>query len=146
MKQKQEVMEQVLLDQLSRHVISDVEQDADPDRQNPCDPTSTTNAAPLRFRSRRLHNTKVSTVGATTVSTLKDRSTFGARVVTRDGRDALRELFGFYFHVDQTLTVYEYRLFGKNTNKAMPLVERGKYSHVIGRRKGKRYSPADFEL
>nr|XP_002126284.1 calcyphosin-2 [Ciona intestinalis] len=145
-KQKQDIIEQVLIDQLSKHVISDAEQDKDPSRQNPCDPSSNINAAPLRFRSRRLHNTQVSTVGASTESKLKSRTTFGGRIITRDGRDALRELFGFYFHIDQTLTVYEYRRFGKNTNKALPLIERGKYCHVVGRRKGKQYSAVDFGL
>ena len=57
-KQKHEIMEQVLVDQLSRHVISDVEQDRDPARQNPADPASHFNTAPLRFKSRRLHETK----------------------------------------------------------------------------------------
>ncbi|XP_078495833.1 calcyphosin-2 [Ciona intestinalis] len=145
-KQKQDIIEQVLIDQLSKHVISDAEQDKDPARQNPCDPSSNINAAPLRFRSRRLHNTQVSTVGASTESKLKSRTTFGGRIITRDGRDALRELFGFYFHIDHTLTVYEYRRFGKNTNKALPLIERGKYCHVVGRRKEKQYSAVDFGL
>ena len=56
---------------------------------------------------------RVSTAGAATESKLKDRVVFGARFVTRDGRDALRELFGFFFLSDSTLTVYEFRIFGK---------------------------------
>ena len=31
----------------------------------------------------------------------------------RNGHDALRELIGFFFYVDNTLTVYEFRQFGK---------------------------------
>lgn len=31
----------------------------------------------------------------------------------RNGHDALRELTGFYFHIDNTLTIYEFRQFGK---------------------------------
>ena len=57
-KQQEEVIEQVLVDQLSRHVISDAEQDSDPARQNPANPASLYNTAPLRFKSRRLHDTK----------------------------------------------------------------------------------------
>lgn len=57
-KRKNEIMDQVLVDQLSRHVLSDVEQDRNPARQNPADPTSNFNTAPLRFKSRRLHETK----------------------------------------------------------------------------------------
>lgn len=33
--------------------------------------------------------------------------------ISRDGKDALRDLFGFYFLLDQTLAVYEYRILGK---------------------------------
>lgn len=33
--------------------------------------------------------------------------------VFRNGHDALRELTGFYFHIDNTLTIYEFRQFGK---------------------------------
>ena len=51
------MIEQVLADLLSRHVISDVEQDLDPARQNPASTTSL-NIAPLRNKSRRLHDTK----------------------------------------------------------------------------------------
>ena len=57
-------MEQVLIDLLSRHVISDVEQDHDPARQNPADPTTNSNTAPLRNKSRRLHDTKWVTAAA----------------------------------------------------------------------------------
>lgn len=32
----------------------------------------------------------------------------------RNGRDACRELIGFFFTCDGSLTVYEYRQFGKN--------------------------------
>jgi len=145
-KQQDEVMEQVLIDLLSRHVISDVEQDRDPNRQNPADPTSNFNTAPLRNKSRRLHDTKVSTRGAVTESKLKDRVSFQARVITKDGRDALKDLFGFFFHHDSTLTLYEFRLFGKKKLKALPLIERRRYRHVIGRRKGKYYNEDDFQL
>ena len=53
-----------------------------------------------------LNYCRVSTVGTVTESKLKDRITFGARLLSRDGRDELRELF-VYFHTDQSLNVYE---------------------------------------
>ena len=31
----------------------------------------------------------------------------------RNGRDAIRELTGFYFAADNSLTIYEFRQFGK---------------------------------
>jgi hypothetical protein len=34
-------------------------------------------------------------------------------VFYRDGKDALRDLFGFYFMLDRTLAIYEYRILGK---------------------------------
>ncbi len=34
--------------------------------------------------------------------------------IYRCGREACRKLIGFFFTCDQTLTVYEYRNFGKN--------------------------------
>jgi len=145
-KQQDEVMEQVLIDLLSRHVISDAEQDRDLNRSHPSDPTNNFNMAPLRNKSRRLHDTKVSTKGAVTESKLKDRVSFQARIITKNGRDALKDLFGFFFHHDNTLTLYEFRLFGKKKLKALPLIERGRYKHVNGRRKGKYYNEDDFQL
>nr|XP_039253532.1 calcyphosin-2-like [Styela clava] len=148
-KQKQRVMEQVLVDLLSRHVISDPDQDKDPARSNPADPLRQQPGMPMqpvRNRSRRLHDTKISTVGAVTETSLKSRVTFSARILTQNGRDALRELFGFFFHHDNTVTVYEYRNFGKNNFKALPFISRGKYKHQNGRRKGKDVSSHDIEL
>uniref|UniRef100_UPI00358EB439 calcyphosin-2 n=1 Tax=Myxine glutinosa TaxID=7769 RepID=UPI00358EB439 len=57
---------------------------------------------------------------------------FDARLITRCGREACRELFGFFFAFDSSLTVYEYRHFGKNRCCILPLVPRGKYTHQIG--------------
>ena len=37
---------------------------------------------------------------------------FGARIVTKNGRDAHRELNGFFFPVDNTITLYEFHQFG----------------------------------
>ena len=43
---------------------------------------------------------------------LSKRFRFTARILSLNGRDALRELNGFFFNVDNTLTVYEFRQFG----------------------------------
>jgi hypothetical protein len=43
---------------------------------------------------------------------LAKRVRFGARLVTKNGHDIHRELNGFYFLADNTLTVYEFRQFG----------------------------------
>jgi len=43
---------------------------------------------------------------------LTNRFRFSARILSLNGRDALRELNGFYFSVDDSLTVYEFRQFG----------------------------------
>ena len=32
------------------------------------------------------------------------------------------------------------------SNKALPIIERGKYCHILGRRKGKSYNENDFQL
>lgn len=41
----------------------------------------------------------------------------------RNGRDAIRELSGFFFAVDNTLTVYEYRTLGRKRLKSVLLRE-----------------------
>lgn len=148
-KQKEQVMEQVLIDLLSRHVISDPDQDRDPARANPADPLRHQPGVPMqpvRFKSRRLHDTKVSTVGAVTEKSLQSRVTFSARILTQNGRDALRDLFGFFFLQDHTVTVYEFRTFGKNNFKALPFITRGEYQHQNGRRKGKNITSNDIQL
>ena len=43
---------------------------------------------------------------------LSKRFSFTARLLSLNGRDALRELNGFFFVLDNTLTVYEFRQFG----------------------------------
>lgn len=45
-------------------------------------------------------------------NTLSKRVRFGARIVTKNGRDAHRELNGFFFSADNTLTLYEFHQFG----------------------------------
>uniref|UniRef100_A0A8C5PBA0 Calcyphosine 2 n=1 Tax=Leptobrachium leishanense TaxID=445787 RepID=A0A8C5PBA0_9ANUR len=62
----------------------------------------------------------------------------------RNGRDACRELIGFFFSHDKSITIYEYRQFGKNRTNALPFIQKGVYSHQCGTRSGKPYELRDF--
>jgi len=42
-------------------------------------------------------------------------------VMCRNGRDAVRELTGFFFVADNSLTVYEFRQFGKTFVFSVPV-------------------------
>ncbi|XP_038636820.1 calcyphosin-2 isoform X1 [Scyliorhinus canicula] len=144
-KRKQAVVEQVLVDQLSRAVISDPGQDSsaiDLSQQQTTLPGL--GSAPLRFRNRKLHQTKVKTSSTLTENLLSNKLRFDARIISRNGRDACRELIGFFFDFDKSLTVYEYRKFGKNRTKALPFIQKGIYCHQYGRRKGRQYDVGDF--
>ncbi|KAJ8314669.1 hypothetical protein KUTeg_006819 [Tegillarca granosa] len=113
---KQKLIETVLVDQLSRAVISDPEQDEKSRR--PGD-----SARRGRGSHRYLHDSKVRTHSSATENLLSRRVRFGARILTRNGHDAMRELTGFYFEADKTLTIYEFRQFGKSA-KALPFISR----------------------
>ncbi|KAG9272997.1 calcyphosin-2 [Astyanax mexicanus] len=114
-KRKQAVIEQMMVDQLSRAVISDPEQNA----------TNQFNAS-ARHR-RTLHHTMVKTPKSLTENLLSHKLCFQARILSRCGREGCRELIGFFFNCDRTLTVYEYRSFGKNRCSALPFIARGVY-------------------
>ncbi|XP_012815367.2 calcyphosin-2 isoform X2 [Xenopus tropicalis] len=141
-RRKQAVVEQVMIDQLSRAVISDPEQNA----------ATTTNAitqrdlssAPLRFRKRTLHDTMIKTSTSLTENILSNKLRFDARIICRNGRDACRELIGFFFAHDMSVTIYEYRQFGKNRTNALPFIQKGIYHHICGPRTGKPYKLDDF--
>ncbi|KAB1270052.1 Calcyphosin-2 [Camelus dromedarius] len=117
-KKKQTVTEQVMTDHLSRAVISDPEQNVTTEKQS-AHILPDSKMAPLRGRKRTLHETK-------------------------NGRDACRELVGFFFTHDQSLTIYEYRQFGKNRTNVLPFIQKNIYCHQRGRRKGKQYQLGDF--
>ncbi|KAL7870999.1 hypothetical protein SRHO_G00084960 [Serrasalmus rhombeus] len=126
-KRKQAVIEQMMVDQLSRAVISDPEQ-------------NTANQFDVSARHRRtLHHTMVKTQKSLTENLLSHKLCFHARILSRCGREACRELTGFFFTCDHTLTVYEYRSFGKNRCSALPFIARGVY-----RTRGRPYCLADL--
>ncbi|XP_053319648.1 calcyphosin-2 [Spea bombifrons] len=141
-RRKQAVVEQVMIDHLSRAVISDPEQNTAIMENSPREWSS----APLRFRKRNLHETKVKTSSSLTESMLENKLRFDARIICRNGRDACRELIGFFFAHDKSITIYEYRQFGKNRTNAMPFIQKGIYSHQCGQRIGKPYELLDFHV
>ncbi|KAG5830688.1 hypothetical protein ANANG_G00313290 [Anguilla anguilla] len=141
LRRKQAVVEQVMVDQLSRAVISDPDQNrARSEQTSP----SETGSVPMRYRRRTLHETQVRTRSALTENLLSNKLRFDARILSRNGRDASRELIGFFFACDKTLTVYEYRQFGRNRTNALPFIPKGCYKHECGRRRGMQYSIHDF--
>ncbi len=56
----------------------------------------------------------------------------------RNGRDLHRELCGFFFLADSSLTIYEFRRFGQKFS-ALPLIPRAVYKHPVGKRTGEIY-------
>ncbi|XP_059154039.1 calcyphosin-2-like [Physella acuta] len=133
---KQKLVETVMIDQLSRAVISDPEQNV----MHTSRPSSSRRG---RGTNRYLHDTKISTASTATENLLSKRVRFGARILTRDGHNAMRELTGFFFDFDKTLTVYEFWQFGKSA-KAMPFIYRGQYFHKSGPKSGLPYSLSDI--
>ncbi|KAM8800512.1 calcyphosin-2 isoform 6-T7 [Rhynchonycteris naso] len=143
-KKKQTVTEQVMIDHLSRAVISDPEQNLTSEKQESSCICPDSNTAPFRFRKRTLHETKIRTHSTFTENMLSHKVQFDGRIISRNGRDACRELVGFFFIHDQSLTIYEYRQFGKNRTNVLPFIQKNIYTHQRGRRKGKRYQLGDF--
>ncbi|XP_016281155.2 calcyphosin-2 isoform X2 [Monodelphis domestica] len=133
-----------MIDQLSRAVISDPEQNSIFGSQPiPYLPLFFERAS-LRLKTRALHETKIKTRSTLTENALLNKLRFDARILSRNGRDACRELMGFFFAYDKSLTVYEYRQFGNNRTNALPFIHKNIYSHQRGRRKGRQYQLQDF--
>ncbi|XP_030071010.1 calcyphosin-2 isoform X3 [Microcaecilia unicolor] len=143
-RRKQAVVEQVMIDQLSRAVISDPEQNTIAGNDEAVHRLQGFGPVPLRFRKRTLHDTKIKTNLSLTENVLSNKLRFDARIISRNGRDACRELIGFFFGYDKSLTIYEYRQFGRNRTSTLPFIKKGIYSHQRGRRKGKPYELGDF--
>ncbi|XP_064233040.1 calcyphosin-2 isoform X6 [Aotus nancymaae] len=143
-KKKQTVAEQVMIDHLSRAVISDPEQNLAIEQKESDNILPDSKITPLRFRKRTLHETKIRTNSTLTENVLSHKLQFDGRIISRNGRDACRELIGFFFTHDQSLTIYEYRQFGKNRTIVLPFIQKKIYSHQCGRRKGKQYELGDF--
>uniref|UniRef100_H0X2D4 Calcyphosine 2 n=2 Tax=Otolemur garnettii TaxID=30611 RepID=H0X2D4_OTOGA len=143
-KKKQAVAEQVMIDHLSRAVISDPEQNLTIEKKENAYILPDSKISPPGCRTRTLHETKIKTHSTLTENVLSHKVQFDGRIISRNGRDACRELIGFFFTYDQSLTVYEYRQFGKNRTNVLPFIQKSIYSHQCGRRKGKQYQLGDF--
>ncbi|KAF6016382.1 CAPS2 [Bugula neritina] len=139
-KRREKILDTVMVDQLSRAVVSDPSQDSG--RSADLDALYH-QPGQARGVIRRLHKSKVKTSGTSTEQLLSQRVRFGARILSRVGSDAIRELTGFFFCAENSLTVYEYKQFGK-TAKALPLIHRNSYNHLVGRRRGLPYTLADI--
>ncbi|XP_074683313.1 calcyphosin-2 isoform X1 [Strix aluco] len=145
-RRKQAIVEQVMVDQLSRAVLSDPEQSTRADVYKEVHGLLGLGTAPMHFRKRTLHETKIRTKSGLTESMLSNKLRFDSRIISRNGHDACRELIGFFFACDRSLTVYEFRQFGKNRTNALPFIQKGVYQHQRGQRKGKVYDLSDFYI
>ncbi|OWK56336.1 Calcyphosin-2 [Lonchura striata] len=87
---------------------------------------------------------RIRTKSGLTENMLSNKLRFDSRIISRNGHDACRELIGFFFACDKSLTVYEFRQFGKNRTNALPFIQKGVYQHQRGQRKGKSYDLGDF--
>ncbi|KAM6153120.1 calcyphosin-2 isoform 2-T2 [Erethizon dorsatum] len=145
-KKKQTVAEQMMIDHLSRAVISNPEQNLNIEKQGNAHIPPDSKRPPLRLRKRTLHETKIRTHSTLTENVLSHKVQFDGRIISRNGHDACRELIGFFFTNDQSLTIYEYRQFGKKRTNVLPFIPKNIYSHQCGRRKGKRYQLGDFYI
>ncbi|XP_023572051.1 calcyphosin-2 [Octodon degus] len=125
-------------------VISDPGQNTNIEKQGNAQMSPDAKTPPLRLRKRTLHETKIRTHSTLTENVLSHKVQFDGRIISRNGRDACRELIGFFFTHDWSLTVYEYRQFGKNRTNVLPFIPKNVYSHQCGRRKGKQYQVDDF--
>ncbi|XP_020625654.1 calcyphosin-2-like [Orbicella faveolata] len=133
-KKKDLIVETVLVDQLSRAAVSD------PEKNNSIIPPD---VGPKQRKQMEFYNTRSPSKGPNTENALSKRVRFGARIVTKNGRDAHRELNGFFFSADNTLTLYEFHQFGTRSS-ALPFIQRGCYSHVQGKKKGQPYTLLDI--
>ncbi|CAD5116098.1 DgyrCDS5024 [Dimorphilus gyrociliatus] len=137
-KRRLKLVETVMIDQLSRAVICDPEQN------------ELTQHRPKDFQMgmkkgalRALHNSKVKTSATATENLLSHKVSFGARILSRNGKDSIRQLTGFFFGIDNSITVYEFKTFGKSS-KALPFLKRNVYKHLKGPRKGENYTVLDI--
>ena len=78
---------------------------------------------------------------------MNHRTLFKARFITRNDKDALRQLYGFFFG-DGKMSVYEYRSFGRtNYNRNVtPVLDRNTYHYQHGARRGEAYVERDIRL
>ncbi|KAM8980753.1 LOW QUALITY PROTEIN: calcyphosin-2 [Sarcophilus harrisii] len=86
----------------------------------------------------------IKTHSTLTENILSNNLQFDARILSRNGHGACRELMGFFFVHEKSLTIYEYQQFGSSRTNPLSFIHKGIYSHQYGRRKGKQYELQDF--
>ncbi|XP_065912299.1 calcyphosin-2-like isoform X2 [Dysidea avara] len=130
-------------------VMEKIAQQMEDDQMCPCvatppdPPKPYTQAGDQRKRTAHQHLQPTSLHYYTGISkdntgSLNKRMKFSVRLLSRNGRDIHREMCGFYFISDNSLTIYELRQFGKKLT-AIPLIQRGVYKHLRGVNKGQEY-------
>ncbi|XP_069346248.1 calcyphosin-2 isoform X2 [Eulemur rufifrons] len=82
-KKKQTVVEQVMIDHLSRAVISDPEQNLTIEKKESARILPDSKTAPVRLRKRTLHETKIRTHSALTENVLSHKVQFDSRIISR---------------------------------------------------------------
>uniref|UniRef100_A0A2K6FLF1 Calcyphosine 2 n=1 Tax=Propithecus coquereli TaxID=379532 RepID=A0A2K6FLF1_PROCO len=82
-KKKQTVAEQVMIDHLSRAVISDPEQNLTIQRKGSARILQDSKTAPVRLRKRTLHETKIKTHSTLTENMLSHKVQFDGRIISR---------------------------------------------------------------
>nr|XP_026653483.1 calcyphosin-2 isoform X2 [Zonotrichia albicollis] len=82
-RRKQAVVEQVMVDQLCRAVISDPEQSTRSDACKEAPGLLGVGMAPMRFRKRTLHETKIRTKSGLTENMLSSKLRFDSRIISR---------------------------------------------------------------
>ncbi|XP_033919230.1 calcyphosin-2 isoform X2 [Melopsittacus undulatus] len=82
-RRKQAVVEQVMVDHLSRAVISDPEQSMPADVYKEAQGLLRLGTAPMRLRKRTLHETKIRTKSGLTENMLSNKLRFDSRIISR---------------------------------------------------------------
>ncbi|XP_045144729.1 calcyphosin-2 [Echinops telfairi] len=147
-KKKQVVAEQVMIDLLSRYeseLLVEIHMKA----RKPPSPVQLKPVGLMFSVDSRQGTHKgdvIKTHSTLTENALSNKLQFDGRIISRNGRDTCRELVGFFFPHDGSLTVYEYRQFGKNRTNVLPFIQKNVYSHQSGRRKGNQYQLGDFYI
>jgi len=140
-KKKAAFVEEIfLMDQILKTKITD---------EKPPSVSCLANANQARYNSKVKRHQDMHSTSAASNSLVNDdlsrRLHFSARILSLNGHDARRDINGFLFIDDNSITLYEFKQFG-TTSKALPLIQRGIYKHLSGVRTGRAYSILDISV
>lgn len=147
-KQRQENQEKsnkLIENMVEERIITD--QLSDPFKQNQQIVKTVYTARGNKFNVLDSRNNSTLIPSALTENVLSKRIKFNCRLVSPDGKLALRELFGILFLCDNSLTIYEFRILcggyytqmsGGSGQKstALPFIARQVHKHGYGRKAG----------